>query len=307
MSLISVNCGPALKRHIVLKHDHIEPAEIAWMRALGGFIVLLLAGTITSVASDCPGNPNAPGTSRTLVVDPAEHPRVGTAQYQETLPLNDQEVVFTFDDGPLPPYTTRILDTLAANCVKANFFIVGQMANSSPDLVRRAHAEGHTIGTHTENHPLNMAALPIEHAEREIQQGIASVAKALGGSAPAPFFRIPGLARSEAIEKYLASRGIMVWSADVIPGDWTQISAEQVVERSLEGLRRKGRGILLLHDIHERTAEALPTLFVKLRSAGFHIVHVVPAGPEQPKTATLPEQWLLPVDEQGLDPVTPTE
>lgn len=240
------------------------------------------------------------------MVDPAEHPRVGTAQYHETLPLDDHEVVLTFDDGPLPPYTTRILDTLAANCVKATFFIIGRMANSNPNLVRRAYTEGHTIGTHTESHPLNMAALPIEHAEREIQDGIASVTKALEGPAPAPFFRIPGLARSEAIERYLASRAIMVWSADVIPGDWTPISAERVVERSLDGLRRSGRGILLLHDIHERTAEALPTLLVKLKSAGFHIVHVVPAGPEQPKTATLPEQWLLPAG-RSLDPVMPTE
>lgn len=277
------------------------------MRVFAVVVVLVLLATLPGVAGECPGNPNAPGTERTLVVDPGQHPRVGTAQYQETLPLEDHEVVLTFDDGPLPPYTTRILDTLAANCVKATFFIIGRMANSSPELVRRAHGEGHTIGTHTENHPLNMATLPIERAAREIQEGIASVTKALEGSAPAPFFRIPGLARSDAIENYLASRSIMVWSADVIPDDWKQISAEQVVERSLDGLRRKGRGILLLHDIHERTAEALPTLLVKLKSAGFRIVHVVPAGPQQPKTATLPEQWRLPVEEKRLDPVTPTE
>jgi peptidoglycan-N-acetylglucosamine deacetylase len=277
------------------------------MRPLAIFIVLLFSGTTPAVASQCSDNPNAPGTDRTLVVDPGQHPRVGTAQYRETLPLDDHEVVFTFDDGPLPPYTTRILDTLAANCVKATFFIIGQMAIAHPDLVRRAHAEGHTIGTHTENHPLNMATLPIQRAEREIQEGIVSVTRVLAGSTPAPFFRIPGLARSKALENYLASRSIMVWSADVIPDDWKQISAEQVVERSLEGLQHKGRGILLLHDIHERTAQALPTLLVKLKSAGFHIVHVVPASPQQPKTATLPDQWQLPVDEKRLDPLTPTE
>jgi peptidoglycan-N-acetylglucosamine deacetylase len=270
-------------------------------------LTLLFTATMPSIAGQCLGNANAPGTDRTIVVDPSQHPRVGTAQYRETLPLGDHEVVFTFDDGPLPPYTTRVLDTLTANCVKATFFMVGQMANRNPDLVRRAHSEGHTIGTHTENHPLNMAALPIERAEREIRDGIAAVTRVLAGSAPAPFFRIPGLARSEAVENYLASRSTMVWSADVIPDDWKQISAEQVIDRSVEGLRHKGRGILLLHDIHERTAEALPTLLMKLKSAGFHIVHVVPAGPQQPKTATLPEQWQLPVDKQGLDPVTPIE
>ena len=278
------------------------------MRRVVGFILFLLSGTVIGIASECPGNPNAPGTSRVIVVDPAEHPRVGTAQYPETLPLNDHEVVFTFDDGPLPPYTTRILDTLASNCVKATFFIIGRMANSSPDLVRRAYREGHTIGTHTENHPLNIASLPIEHVKREIENGIASVTRALGGSsAPAPFFRIPGLARTEAIEKYLKLQGIMIWSADVIPDDWKQISPDQVIERSLDGLKRKGRGILLLHDIHERTAEALPILLNKLKLAGFHIVHVVPVSPDRPKTVTVSTQWLLPAEETGLDPSAPTE
>lgn len=278
------------------------------MRRVVGFILFLLFGTVISIASECPGNLNALGTSRVVVVDPAEHPRVGTLQYQETLPLNDREVVLTFDDGPLPPYTTRILDTLASNCAKATFFMVGRMANGSPGLARRAFREGHSIGTHTENHPLNIASLPTERAEREIKSGIASVTRALAGSGvPAPFFRIPGLARTGAIEKYLASRGIMIWSADVMPDDWKQISPDQVIERSVEGLRHKGSGILLLHDIHERTAEALPTLLNKLKSAGFHIVHVVPARPDQPKTATVPTQWTLHTEEKNLDPSTPTE
>ena len=102
------------------------------MRTAVGFVLLLLSGTVISIASECPDNLNALGTSRIVVVDPVEHPRVDTLQYKETLPLNDREVVFTFDDGPLPRYTTCFLDTLASNCVKATFFIVGQMANSVP-------------------------------------------------------------------------------------------------------------------------------------------------------------------------------
>ena len=82
----------------------------------------------------------------------------------------------------------------------------------------------------------------------------------------------------------------MIWSADVIPDDWKQISPDQVIERSVDGLRRKGRGILLLHDIHERTAEALPKLLGKLKLAGFHIVHVVPVSPDRPKTVTVPTE-----------------
>src|SRR5262249_55792193 len=95
-------------------------------------IVVLLIGTAD--AEQCP--PGALGVSRTLVVDPNEHPRVGSMQYPETLPLNDHEVVLTFDDGPVPRYTNPVLETLASECVKATFFMVGQ----TPSAVSRRAA-----------------------------------------------------------------------------------------------------------------------------------------------------------------------
>ncbi len=260
------------------------------MRLIVCSLLFVLLGAAPSAAGDCPGNPNAIGTSRVIAVDPAAYPTVGTWQYPQTLPLEDHEVVLTFDDGPLPPYTTRVLDTLKSNCVRATFFMVGRMAKSFPGLVRRAYLEGHTIGTHSEDHPMNMPALPLARSEQEIQDGIASVTKALGGTAPAPFFRLPGFARSEPIEKYLASLGIMLWSTDVIAGDWKPISSGEVITRSLDRLSAKGKGILLLHDIHERTVQALPVLFNRLQSAGFRVVHVVPAGPGHPRTVAAPPQ-----------------
>src|SRR5580704_7953419 len=72
-------------------------------------------------AADCPGHPDALGTSRVLVVDPTEHIRIGTMQYRETLPLEDHEVVLTFDDGPLPHNSNQILGILASECIKATF------------------------------------------------------------------------------------------------------------------------------------------------------------------------------------------
>src|SRR5258708_2735755 len=105
-------------------------------------------------AADCPGHPEALGTSRTLVVDPREHPRIGTMQYPETLPLEDHEVVLTFDDGPLPRNSNQILEILAAQCVKATFFTIGRMAQASPEGVRKLRDAGHSIGSHTEDHPL---------------------------------------------------------------------------------------------------------------------------------------------------------
>src|SRR6202022_2974756 len=113
-------------------------------------------------ASDCPGHPDAIGTSRILVVDPREHPRIGTMQYSETLPLRDHEVVLTFDDGPLPRNSNQVLQTLADQCVKATFFTIGDQARANPEGVRKLAAAGHTIGTHTQDHPLTMDRMPIE-------------------------------------------------------------------------------------------------------------------------------------------------
>src|ERR1700727_3889788 len=109
----------------------------------------LLAGLAvhTASAADCPGHPNALGPSRTMVVDPREHPRIGTMQYPETIPPEDHEVVLTFDDGPLPHNSNQILEILASQCVKATFFEIGRMAQASPEGVRKLRAAGHTLGT----------------------------------------------------------------------------------------------------------------------------------------------------------------
>ena len=254
----------------------------------------LLGAIAGANASGCPGNPGAMGTSRILKIDPREYPLIGTVQYQETLPLNDKEVVLTFDDGPLPPYTNRVLETLAHECVKANYFVVGRMARGYPELLRRIHAEGHVIGTHSENHPLAFEKMPLGAVQAEIDQGFASTRSALrNADAVAPFFRIPGLLRADTVEKYLRSRGMVTWSADVVADDWKHITASEVVSRSIARLDAKGKGILLLHDIQPATALALPHLLRELKRRGYKIVQVVPAtapalvasAPRQPPAA----------------------
>jgi peptidoglycan/xylan/chitin deacetylase (PgdA/CDA1 family) len=259
---------------------------------LPGLLTCLTAQAVS--AADCPGHPDALGTSRTLVVDPREHPRIGTMQYPETLPLDDHEVVLTFDDGPLPRNSDQILQILAAQCVKATFFTIGRMAQAYPEGVRKLRDAGHTIGTHTQNHPLGMDRMPIERARQEIDDGIASVTAALGDStALAPFFRFPGLARAEAAQEYLASRGIQVWSADFLADDWRHISSSRVYELAIKRLEDKGKGILLLHDIQARTVAALPGILRELKTRGYRVVHVVPATPQNPPTPTEPQQWQL--------------
>jgi peptidoglycan/xylan/chitin deacetylase (PgdA/CDA1 family) len=244
-------------------------------------------------AAACPGNPGALGTSRTIVVDPKEHPRIGTMQYGETLPLEDREVVLTFDDGPLPAHTNAVLQTLASECVKATFFLVGRMAKEFPQDVRRIHEAGHTIGTHSENHPTFFGKLPPERMAAEIDDGIAHVSAALGDASQlAPFFRIPGLRRGDLLEAELSKRGLMTWSADFPADDWRHISSTQVVNTALSRLEAKGKGVLLLHDIQARTQAALPVILQQLKARGYRIVHVVPATADRPKTPTEPTQWI---------------
>jgi peptidoglycan/xylan/chitin deacetylase (PgdA/CDA1 family) len=264
-----------------------------WAALCLGLLVCIFTQSVS--AADCPGHPDAIGTSRTLVVDPLQHPRIGTMQYPETLPLEDHEVVLTFDDGPLPRNSNQILEILASQCVKATFFAVGRMAKASPEGVRKLRDAGHTIGTHTQNHPLRMNRMSIERARQEIDDGIASVKAALGGddAAPAPFLRIPGLARATAVEDYLASQGIQVWSADFPADDWRHVSSSRVYDLAIKRLEDKGRGILLLHDIQARTVAALPRILSELKARGYRIVHVVPATAERPATPSEPQQWQL--------------
>jgi peptidoglycan/xylan/chitin deacetylase (PgdA/CDA1 family) len=254
----------------------------------------LLGFVPSAQAANCPGNPDALGTSRAIVVDPREHPRIGTMQYSETLPLEDHEVVLTFDDGPIPKHSNAILAMLAAECIKATFFEVGRMAQEHPEGVRKLIAAGHSVGTHTQNHPLTMNRLPIEAAQKEIDDGIASVTAALGDPALlSPFFRVPGLLRAGVLEDYLASKGIQTWSADFPADDWRHVSSTTVHDLAISRIKAKGKGILLLHDIQPRTVAALPGIIADLKAGGFRIVHVVAASATLPKTPTEPQQWQM--------------
>jgi len=252
-------------------------------------------GGASQADANCPGHPDALGTSRVLAIDPGQYPRVGRMQYPDSLPLRDKEVVLTFDDGPLPPYSNEILDILASQCVKATYFLVGEMARAYPATVRRVYEEGHSIGTHSENHPTRFGQLPIERMRHEIDWGISDVGAALGDPKYlAPFFRIPGLARSDVVESELASRGLVVFSSDTVADDWHRhIKPNQIIALAMQRLEARGKGILLLHDIHPTTVGALPGLLSQLKEKGFRIVQVVPAASYEIAMAKKPDASTL--------------
>jgi peptidoglycan/xylan/chitin deacetylase (PgdA/CDA1 family) len=241
-------------------------------------MLAFLSFSSAALAGECAGNPDALGTSRVISLDPAEFKRLGTIQYKQSLPLEDHEVVLTFDDGPIPPHTDKVLDALAAECVKATFFVVGEMARAHPEALRREYREGHTIGTHTEHHA-RLDRMPAEKAQKEISDGLASAAQVLDDkNAVAPFFRFPYLDHTGAVEERAEQLGLSIWSADLHASDWTFITAEKVTALALSRLEAKKKGILLLHDIHDRTAKALPVLLRELKKKGYRIVQVAPAS-----------------------------
>jgi peptidoglycan/xylan/chitin deacetylase (PgdA/CDA1 family) len=269
-------------------------------------VCIVAGGCISASAQTCPGNSEALGTSRVLTINPGEFTLLGTIQYKQTLPLKDHEVVITFDDGPLPPYTNSILDTLASQCVKATYFLVGEMAHAYPSVVRRIYNEGHSIGTHSEHHPRAFERLSMRRVEREVDDGINSVTAALGdANALSPFFRVPGFGSTNAIERFLEGKHLVIWSADVDTDDWWRRSTpEAIVQRAMQRLNARGSGIILMHDIHNNTAMALPILLKELKANGYNVVHVVAAG-GRPKS--IPELMASPAPDGKASPTELTK
>ncbi len=252
------------------------------MIVLRAVVVALVAAAATGAcAADCPRK-DALGISRVMTVDPQAFPRVGLKSFPQSLPLADKEVVLTFDDGPFPPTTTKVLAALASECVQATFFLIGRNAEANQALVKKIAADGHSIGHHTWSHrPLDKIGLP--QALEEIDRGIAADELALNGTAKrvpsTPFFRFPGFASTPALLTNLQSRGIAVFGADLWASDWNPMTPEQQLHLLTARLEDEGKGIILLHDIKAQTAKMLPAFLQYLKRNGYKVVHLVASQP----------------------------
>ncbi len=251
------------------------------------FLLLLFAISVALLsqadAADCPRK-NVLGTSRVLAVDAKNDPRVGLKNFPQTLALADKEVVLTFDDGPFPRTTSKILSALAAECVKATFFLIGKSAQASPEIVKRIAADGHSIGHHTWSHPI-LSRIGPAAAITEIDRGIEADELALHGTkkrdASALFFRFPGFASTPYLLDQLKSRDVVVFGADLWASDWNVMRPQQELRLLTERLESARKGIILLHDTKAQTAAMLPGFLQYLRKSGYKIVHVVPAKTSQ--------------------------
>jgi peptidoglycan/xylan/chitin deacetylase (PgdA/CDA1 family) len=242
--------------------------------------------------------PDTLGISRTLPVGTLGGGEVGLKTYPQTLRLEPGEVVLTFDDGPSPGHTDKVLDALAAQCVKATFFMIGHNAAAAPALAARVAHEGHTIGYHSMTHPV-MRGMPYEKARADIENGFRAVDKAVYGTAGEhphqPFFRFPGFADTPQLDAWLASLDVVIFGADQWASDWEPESPDAELKLILSRLEKSRGGIVLLHDIQPRTVAMLPQFLQELRKRGFRIVHFVP-GPGPLETQPAPAGWFSQTD-----------
>ena len=247
-------------------------------------LAIVFAAALTpsaALAEVCLGNSQALGTERIMEDDAKTTPRVGRKHFPTTLPLRAKELVLTFDDGPWPGTTPKVLDALKNECVRATFFLLGKNAEAAPQLARRALAEGHTVGHHSYEHPL-LDHMPLAKAEAEINHGIEEDEYAVYGQRRAdplvPFFRFPGFASNRALLDRMNARNIVVFGADVWASDWDPMSPDQQLRLILSRIDQVGRGIVLFHDTKVQTADMIPSFLRELKRRGYRIVHVIPSG-----------------------------
>ncbi|BAU27076.1 poly-beta-1,6 N-acetyl-D-glucosamine synthase [Aneurinibacillus soli] len=206
------------------------------------------------------------GESYTTYPSPFQISRYGKAA--------GKQVVLTFDDGPDPEYTPKILDILDRYHIKGSFFIVGENAQVNPDIIRRMYREGHEIGSHTFTHP-NVAAISPIRAKMELNANQRLFQELTGHSMT--MFRPPYVADSspstpEELLPILRAQqmGYTMVGEAVDPEDWQDPSSDEIVRRVMKEL--PDGNIILLHDAggdRSHTVEALPKLIEKLQHMGY--------------------------------------
>ena len=234
----------------------------------------------------CNGATDALGVSRVVQIDTTGGPGFGFEHFKQLDFLKDKEVVLTFDDGPWPGNTPAVLKALADECTTGIFFSIGKHATYYPEILKQVAAAGHTVGSHTWGHAtLTNKKLTDQQKKDEIEKGFSAVKWALGGASPAPFFRFPALQHPPEMVTYLGERNIAMFSCDLDSFDFKARNAQAVIDVTFKKLDKLGKGIILMHDFHKHTAEALPALLKKLKAGGYKVVQMKAKAPVQ----TLPQ------------------
>jgi peptidoglycan/xylan/chitin deacetylase (PgdA/CDA1 family) len=212
-------------------------------------------------------------------------------------------IAMTFDDGPSATLTPKLLDLLAAHHIKATFFVIGENVAEHPEIVARAAREGHEIGNHSWSHP-NFGKMSDESVRRQLQQTDDAIKTATGKR---PTLLRPPYGSITAREKRWIhdefGYDIILW--DVDPLDWKRPGPAVVRARILKETRPGS--IVLSHDIHPGTIEAMPSTFEELEAKGFKFVTVSELirmkAPQSPHPSPQPNEN---IPASGLPSSSPT-
>jgi peptidoglycan/xylan/chitin deacetylase (PgdA/CDA1 family) len=236
------------------------------------------AATPAAARTPC-ANPDALGIGRVVEIDTTGGPGFGFEHFKQLDFLREKEVVLTFDDGPWPLNTPSVLKTLAEECTTGIFFPIGKHSTYYPEILKQVAAAGHTVGSHTWSHAtLTNKKLTEDQRKEEIEKGFSAVKWALGAS-PSPFFRFPALQHPPEMVTYLGTRNVAMFSCDLDSFDFKARNPQQVIDVTMKKLDKLGKGIILLHDFHKHTAEALPALLRKLKAGGYKVVQMKAKAP----------------------------
>ena len=179
-------------------------------------------------------------------------------------------IAMTFDDGPSATLTPKLLDLLAAHHIKATFFVIGENVTEHPEIVARAAREGHEIANHSWSHP-NFGKMSDENVRRQLQQTDDAIKNATGRRPT--LLRPPYGSITTREKRWIHDEfgyDIILW--DVDPYDWKRPGPAVVRARILKETRPGS--IVLSHDIHPGTIEAMPSTFDELEAKGFKFVTV---------------------------------
>jgi peptidoglycan/xylan/chitin deacetylase (PgdA/CDA1 family) len=176
-----------------------------------------------------------------------------------------------------------VLAALKAECLQATFFAIGKHAVWHPAVLKQVIAAGHTVGSHTWSHQ-NLAHKSPQQAHDEIEKGMSAVAM-MAGAPIAPFFRYPQLRQTADLKAYLAQRNVAAFSIDIDSQDFKIKKPDQLVTSIMTQLKKKQKGIILMHDLHKWSALAVPELLTQLKANGYKVVHLRPKD----MLVTLPE------------------
>jgi peptidoglycan/xylan/chitin deacetylase (PgdA/CDA1 family) len=235
------------------------------MRCVTGLLFLL--GVLTAAAQDTTPIQASP-TPAPSPLKPAPSP-LKPATYSQAH-VDQPYVAMTFDDGPSAANTPRLLDMLKQRNIKATFFLIGQNVAANPDIVRRILAEGHEIGNHTWTHP-QLSKLGDDRVTAEITKTQDAIKQASGFTPT--LLRPPYGAITPRQRQWIENQfglSVILWSVD--PLDWKRPGPSVVTQRILSQARPGA--IILSHDIHKQTVDAMPATLDGLIAKGYKFATV---------------------------------